>query len=281
MADRHSRRDRQRTAYLLYSCRRRPDIQLSDSAFRRSPEYCTGLCFCRTFKNGDSRRCSRNNPGTPAIIYHGRLLFYKISEYTSFYMASALRKNCISLCGKWFIGICKSNSNCDHHNRLQSDCYDFCRRRWNCRSFYHHVSAVFMYRCLFRIFNGNRTAPLVIYALTYFLAPTGVSFFAEKNSIVYELAVTGMRIYGLGFLFSGINIFSSIRMMAYGKGYFSGIITFLRSFALLLLFLIMLPVFFGLNRIWLAVPLVEFFTLFLSVVSLIAFPKKDALLMYP
>ena len=125
------------------------------------------------------------------------------------------------------------------------------------------------------------TAPLVIYALTYFLAPTGVSFFTEKNSIVYELAVTGMRIYGLGFLFSGINIFSSIRMMAYGKGYFSGIITFLRSFALLLLFLIMLPVFFGLNGIWLAVPLAEFFTLFLSVVSLIAFPKKDALLMYP
>lgn len=118
------------------------------------------------------------------------------------------------------------------------------------------------------------TAPIVIYALTYLLAPTGVSFFATKNTMVYELAVSGMRIYGLGFLFSGINIFSSIRMMAYGKGYFSGIITFLRSFALLLLFLIILPVFWGLNGIWLAVPLAEFLTLFLSVVSLIAFPKK-------
>lgn len=56
------------------------------------------------------------------------------------------------------------------------------------------------------------------------------------------------------FLFSGINIFAAIRMMAYGKGYFSGLITFLRSFLLLLLFLIVLPLKFGLTGVWLAVP---------------------------
>ena len=63
-----------------------------------------------------------------------------------------------------------------------------------------------------------------------------------------------MRIYGLGFLFSGINIYAAVRMMAYGKGYFSGLITFLRSFALLLLFLTVLPQKFGLTGVWLAVP---------------------------
>lgn len=70
-----------------------------------------------------------------------------------------------------------------------------------------------------------------------------------------------MRIYGLGFLFSGINIFAAVRMMAYGKGYCSGPITFLRSFALLLLFLIVLPMKFGLTGIWLAVPAAEAMTL--------------------
>lgn len=84
-------------------------------------------------------------------------------------------------------------------------------------------------------------APLVIYALTYFLAPVGVSCFANTASPVFPIAVSGMRIYGLGFLFSGINIYAAVRMMAYGKGYFSGLITFLRSFALLLLFLTVLP----------------------------------------
>ena len=54
-------------------------------------------------------------------------------------------------------------------------------------------------------------------------------------------------------------------MMAYGKGYFSGLITFLRSFALLLLFLAVLPRIFGLAGVWLAVPVAEALTLLVSV----------------
>lgn len=108
-------------------------------------------------------------------------------------------------------------------------------------------------------------APLVIYALTYFLAPAGVSCFADTSSPVFPIAVSGMRIYGLGFLFSGLNIFAAVRMMAYGKGQFSGLITFLRSFALLLLFLAVLPRIFGLTGVWLAVPAAEVLTLLVSV----------------
>ena len=108
-------------------------------------------------------------------------------------------------------------------------------------------------------------APIIIYALTYFLAPAGVSCFTDKSSPVFSLAVSGMRIYGLGFLFSGINIYAAVRMMAYGKGYLSGLITFLRSFALLLLFLAVLPRIFGLTGVWLAVPAAEALTLLVSV----------------
>lgn len=108
-------------------------------------------------------------------------------------------------------------------------------------------------------------APIVIYALTYFLTPVAVSCFADTSSPVFPIAVSGMRVYGLGFLFSGINIFAAIRMMAYGKGYFSGLITFLRSFLLLLLFLIVLPLKFGLTGIWLAVPAAEALTLLVAV----------------
>lgn len=108
-------------------------------------------------------------------------------------------------------------------------------------------------------------APLVLYALTYFLAPLGVSFFSEPTSNVYAMAVVGMRWYGLGFLFSGINIYCAIRFMAYGKGHLSGIITFLRSFALLILFLTILPQFFDLNGVWLAVPFAESLTILASI----------------
>lgn len=107
-------------------------------------------------------------------------------------------------------------------------------------------------------------AQAVIYVLTFFGAPLGVELFAERGSDVCEMAVQGMRIYGLGFLFAGLNIFAAVRMMAYGKGHLSGIITFLRSFALLLLFLLLLPQQFGLAGVWMAVPAAELLTFFVS-----------------
>ena len=73
--------------------------------------------------------------------------------------------------------------------------------------------------------------------MTYVLAPLGVGFFSKPGSNVYTMAISGMRWYGLGFLFSGLNIFCAVRFMAYGRGHLSGIITFLRSFAFLILFL--------------------------------------------
>lgn len=117
-------------------------------------------------------------------------------------------------------------------------------------------------RYAYRFFLGS---PLILYGATFLFAPLGVGFFADAGTPVYILAVDGMRLYGMGFLFSGLNIFSAIRFMAYGKGYLSGIITFLRSFSLLLLFLLILPDFLGINGVWLAVPFAEGCTILISV----------------
>lgn len=117
-------------------------------------------------------------------------------------------------------------------------------------------------------------SPFILYAFTYLLAPLGVGFFSETGSNVYTMAIHGMRWYGLGFIFSGLNIFSAIRFMAYGKGHLSGAITFLRSFALLILFLIILPQFWELNGVWLSVPFSESLTLLISIgVTLYDFRK--------
>ena len=107
-------------------------------------------------------------------------------------------------------------------------------------------------------------APFVLYVVTYVLAPLGVGFFSKPGSNVYTMAISGMRWYGLGFLFSGLNIFCAVRFMAYGRGHLSGIITFLRSFAFLILFLIILPPFWGLRGVWLSVPFAEGLTLLVS-----------------
>lgn len=124
-------------------------------------------------------------------------------------------------------------------------------------------------------------APPVMYALAFFSAPLAVSFFTSPKTEVYFLALSGMRLYGIGYLFSGLNIFTAIRLTAYGKGHFSSIITFLRSFGLLLLFLFLLPIIGGMNGLWLAMPASELLTLFVSlkinssVSKRLSFPKME------
>lgn len=123
-------------------------------------------------------------------------------------------------------------------------------------------------------------APVLMYALSYISAPLAVSFFASPKTEVYSLALSGMRLYGVGYLFSGLNIFIAIRLTAYGKGHLSSVITFLRSFSLLLLFLFLLPVIWGMKGLWLAMPASELLTLFVSlsinysVSKRLSFPKK-------
>lgn len=136
-------------------------------------------------------------------------------------------------------------------------------RRWDvCRRLEQYARRFFL------------AAPPLLYLLTVLLAPLGVRCFAADGSPVFSLAVSGMRLYGLGFLFSGVNIFSAIRMTAYGKGHISGLITFLRSFALLLLFLTVLPQKLGIAGLWLAVPAAEALTVSVSVRFLKKTPEK-------
>lgn len=111
--------------------------------------------------------------------------------------------------------------------------------------------------------------PPLLYALTFLSAPVLAGFFAAKGSQVFQLSVRGLRLYGLGFLFCGWNIFSAIRLTAYGQGHRAGLITSLRSFFLLLLFLWLLPRYLGLDGIWLSVPCAEVLTLPVSVFFLL------------
>lgn len=107
--------------------------------------------------------------------------------------------------------------------------------------------------------------PGILYIIGFFVAPYAVSFFAEKTSDVYNLAVYGMRIYSIGFIVFGISIFSAVRLTSYAYGHLSAIITFLRSFFLLLLFLYILPIFWEMNGVWAAVPCAEIITVFVSI----------------
>ena len=108
-------------------------------------------------------------------------------------------------------------------------------------------------------------APPLLYGLAFLSAPLAVSCFAQRGTAVWTLALEGMRLYGLGYLVAGLNIFTAIRLTSYGKGHWSAVVTLLRSVLLLIVFLLWLPKVWGMARLWLAMPLAEMITIAASV----------------
>ncbi|MDY3808552.1 MATE family efflux transporter [Desulfovibrio porci] len=84
-----------------------------------------------------------------------------------------------------------------------------------------------------------------------------IGIFAPPDSRVFVLADQGFHIFAFSFLFCGYGIFASSLFTALSNGKISAIVAFLRTFALIAIFLLVLPKFFGLNGVWLAAPLAE------------------------
>lgn len=84
-----------------------------------------------------------------------------------------------------------------------------------------------------------------------------VSIFARPDSPVYALARHGFTIFAVGFLFSGLNIFSSALFTALENGRVSAVISFVRTFGLIVTSLMVFPALLGISGVWMAIPAAE------------------------
>ena len=78
-----------------------------------------------------------------------------------------------------------------------------------------------------------------------------------------------MRIYALGFLTAGMNIFASAFFTALSNGGVSLLISFSRTFVLQALSVLILPMVLGLNGVWVSFGVAEILTLALTAVLFI------------
>lgn len=101
-----------------------------------------------------------------------------------------------------------------------------------------------------------------------------VSVFARPDDPVYDLAVTGNRICTIALLFIGFNIFASGMFTALSNGIVSAVLAFSRSFVFMLITMLILPLVFGVNGIWLATPVAELMALALSTFMFLKYRKK-------
>lgn len=111
-------------------------------------------------------------------------------------------------------------------------------------------------------------------AASFLLTRPLVSVFARPDNPVYDLAVTGNRICTAALFFIGFNIFASGMFTALSNGIVSAVLAFSRSFVFMLITMMILPLVFGVNGIWLATPVAELMALALSAFMFLKYRKR-------
>lgn len=119
---------------------------------------------------------------------------------------------------------------------------------------------------IFKICIGFITvSSIVITVMALVSSPVIVEIFTPRTTRTYELAKEGFFLFSINYLFAGINIFSSSMFTAFSNGKISAIISFVRTFGMIVVNILLLPRLIGVTGIWLAVPAAEFLTIFLVI----------------
>lgn len=100
------------------------------------------------------------------------------------------------------------------------------------------------------------------------------AIFTKPGSGAFALTQSGMRLYSIAYLFMGFNIFGSAFFTALNNGLVSAAISFSRTLLFQLGAVLILPLFWGITGVWLAVVAGEFFALVVTVVFFLAMRKK-------
>ncbi len=112
-------------------------------------------------------------------------------------------------------------------------------------------------------------ASVAVFVAAFFFGPSLVQIFSAKGTAVYEIARNGFLIFSFSFLFCGLNIFISAAFTALSNGKLSACLSFLRTFGLITVLLFILPHFWGVIGVWLAVPVAELLTMLVAVIFLV------------
>lgn len=113
-------------------------------------------------------------------------------------------------------------------------------------------------------------AGVAVVLLLLFTSKFYSGIFVDDEKIQH-MVQNGLMIFMTNFLLCGINAIASFYFTSIGKAKESALISFSRGFFVLLVSIFVLPVFFGMNGIWLSSPVTETVTLFITLLCL----KKD------
>ena len=117
-------------------------------------------------------------------------------------------------------------------------------------------------------------AGVCMLALSTALSNTIAGVFVGYDEELYELTRRGFLIYSFSFLFAGYGIFGSSFFTALGNGGISATISFLRTLVFQVAAILILPIFFGVDGIWLSVMAAEIMATVVAATFIFGMRKK-------
>ncbi|SHE35322.1 MATE family efflux transporter [Clostridium fallax] len=101
------------------------------------------------------------------------------------------------------------------------------------------------------------------------------SIFTNDRGELLKLTITGIKLYFMTFIFSGLNIVAITYFQCTEKTRFSTTLSFLRGIILVMIGVFILPKFLGIDGIWLTIPISEILTLIVAIIFYIISKKKS------
>lgn len=101
-----------------------------------------------------------------------------------------------------------------------------------------------------------------------------VTIFASYDADLFSMTCHGFRLYSFAFIVMGVNVWGSAFFTALGNGAVSAAISFLRTLVFQIAVVLILPIFFGIDGIWLAIVVAELLALIFTVIFFITNKKK-------
>lgn len=111
-------------------------------------------------------------------------------------------------------------------------------------------------------------------ALCFVLAPVMSSIFVGYDPELYAMTVRAFHFFAFGFLLAGINFYTSSFFTALNNGLISGVVSLVRGLLLQAMWVLVLPVFFQLDGIWITTIATEVSACVVCVIFLLANRKK-------
>ncbi|GAB3796184.1 MATE family efflux transporter [Virgibacillus kimchii] len=126
-------------------------------------------------------------------------------------------------------------------------------------SYFHGAKAKDKIRQTMKLAVGTAIiAGVAAFLIGQFGATQIVAIFGDFEQEVVDMAVTGIRLFFIVYLFMGINFVMMSYFQSIAQIRMATWITAAREIIFMMIFILILPVFFGVHGVWLSVPLAEF-----------------------